>query len=113
MLVVRRTSRTLRLDLRSLRQESRWTFIRHVAARQRLVRGPRRPYDHAIALEAFFVYDAYAVRVRGHVVREIVPQGRGWDPPRRGETLYVRERPEHSGSPYRMAPMNVVALGEL
>jgi hypothetical protein len=98
------------VDLGALRASVRRAFARHLEARQRLVRGPWRPSDEAIALEAMYVFNVPAVRVRNHVVRELLRSPGPWEATRAGD-IYAREAPVLS-SAYRQA-FSVRAVGRL
>jgi len=113
LVIVRRKS-ALRVDLGGVADGWRAEFVRHLEARKRLVRGPRRPNDHVVALEALYVFDAEAVLVRDHLARTVWPRGARWDAPAPGEEIFVREAVTvESSFSYRVSPPKVTALGDL
>ncbi len=113
LVISRRHDRAIRVDLRAMSIARRHELALRLAARQKLARRARMPNDHAIALEAFHVFGAAAVRVRGHVVREVFAHGRPWTAGGPLDTIYVRELPPTAGDPYRSPFPNVVVLDAL
>jgi hypothetical protein len=112
LVISRRRERAVRVDLRAMDLARRHELALRLEARQKLARRARVPNDHAIALEAFYVFGAAAVRVRGHVVREVFARG-PWTVSDPRDTIYVRELPSTAGDPYRSPFPNVVAIGAL
>ena len=102
----------VRVDLRTVAEPVRRACARHVEARRLLARRPRRPRGEEIALEAFFVYDAHAVRIRGSTVVEVLPPSGPWPRVEDREAIYVRELPKRAIA-YRDAADTVIAIGML
>ncbi len=106
-------TRKMKLDVGWLSRSLRHVLVRHLEARVRLARGPKRKRSEAAALEAFYVFDAEAVRVFKRSVVEILPRDGAWSTAHRRERIYVRRLPAPR-DPYRSnATTGAIELGEL
>jgi hypothetical protein len=106
-------SRPMKIDVGWLSRGLRRLLARHLEARVRLARGPKRKRGEAAALEAFYVFDAEAVRVYKRSVVEILPRDGPWSTVHRRERIYVRHLPA-ARDPYRSnATTGAIELGEL
>ena len=91
-IVVKTTGGQVRLDLGWLSTDELRAIAKHLEARVLLAHGPPREPDEQVALEAFHALDARAVRVREHVVVEVLSEDGPWNV-EGDERVYVRRLP--------------------